>query len=112
MKTADRVATANFLPESVVRYLGQGIDLAGPVVELRAAGQAMAGMAADAEIAAAFAGALHESAIAQAAERLTEALIEREVLTVSEIEELIGKRAGHRAEVAGDQVAASIDSPG
>jgi cell division protease FtsH len=45
-------------------------------------------------------------------ERLTEALIEREVLTVSEIEELIGKRAGAaRSDVAGDQVAASIDNP-
>ena len=31
-------------------------------------------------------------------ERLTEALIEREVLTVAEIEELIGKRAGARAD--------------
>src|SRR3954470_19520189 len=46
-------------------------------------------------------------------ERLTEALIEREVLTVSEIEELIGKRArgGERVEVSGDEVAASIDNP-
>ncbi len=44
-------------------------------------------------------------------ERLTEALIEREVLTVSEIEELIGKRAGARSDVAGDEVAASIDNP-
>jgi len=45
-------------------------------------------------------------------ERLTEALIEREVLTVSEIEELIGKRAGSsRADVSGDEVAASIDNP-
>jgi cell division protease FtsH len=44
-------------------------------------------------------------------ERLTEALIEREVLTVSEIEELIGKRPGAQVEVAGDEVAASIDNP-
>jgi cell division protease FtsH len=45
-------------------------------------------------------------------EKLTEALIEREVLTVSEIEELIGKRAGAaRAEASGDEVAASIDNP-
>src|SRR5262249_34312009 len=44
-------------------------------------------------------------------ERLTEALIEREVLTVNEIEELIGKRAGARAVAAGDEVAASIDNP-
>src|SRR6516225_9765762 len=44
-------------------------------------------------------------------ERLTEALIEREVLTVSEIEELIGKRAGAPAEAAGDEIAASIDNP-
>jgi cell division protease FtsH len=44
-------------------------------------------------------------------ERLAEALIEREVLTVSEIEELIGKRAGGDREVSGDEVAASIDNP-
>jgi cell division protease FtsH len=44
-------------------------------------------------------------------ERLTEALIEREVLTVSEIEELIGKRAGDRSKAQGDEVAASIDNP-
>jgi cell division protease FtsH len=44
-------------------------------------------------------------------ERLTEALIEREVLTVSEIEELIGKRAGARVVISGDEVAASIDNP-
>ncbi|MDR3634995.1 MAG: ATP-dependent zinc metalloprotease FtsH [Isosphaeraceae bacterium] len=46
-------------------------------------------------------------------ERLTEALIEREVLTVGEIEELIGKRAGARpdSEPASDEVAASIDNP-
>ena len=45
-------------------------------------------------------------------ERLTEALIEREVLTVAEIEELIGNRAGaDRVEATGDEVAASIDNP-
>jgi cell division protease FtsH len=44
-------------------------------------------------------------------ERLTEALIEREVLTVAEIEELIGKRAGSRSNAEGDEVAASIDNP-
>jgi cell division protease FtsH len=44
-------------------------------------------------------------------ERLTDALIEREVLTVKEIEELIGKRAGAPADVSGDEVAASIDNP-
>ncbi|MBV8075839.1 MAG: ATP-dependent zinc metalloprotease FtsH [Planctomycetaceae bacterium] len=45
-------------------------------------------------------------------ERMTEALIEREVLTVAEIEELIGKRAGSaRVEASGDEVAASIDNP-
>lgn len=44
-------------------------------------------------------------------ERLTEALIEREVLTVAEIEELIGKRAGTQSNVSGDQVAASLDNP-
>jgi cell division protease FtsH len=43
-------------------------------------------------------------------EKLAEALIEREVLTVSEIEELIGKRVGDR-ETTGDEVAASIDNP-
>jgi cell division protease FtsH len=44
-------------------------------------------------------------------ERLTEALIEREVLTVAEIEELIGKRASAPVDAAGDEVAASIDNP-
>jgi cell division protease FtsH len=44
-------------------------------------------------------------------ERVTEALIEREVLTVSEIEEMIGKRAGSLVKTAGDEVAASIDNP-
>ncbi len=48
-------------------------------------------------------------------ERLTEALIEREVLTVSEIEEMIGRRAGapplEAIKAAGDQVVASLDNP-
>jgi cell division protease FtsH len=44
-------------------------------------------------------------------EKLTEALIEKEVLTVTEIEELIGKRAGARVEATGDEVAVSIDKP-
>ncbi len=44
-------------------------------------------------------------------ERLTEALIEREVLTVSEIEEMIGPRAGGVVEARGDEVVASIDNP-
>src|SRR5262249_52032198 len=39
-------------------------------------------------------------------ERLTDALIEREVLTVAEIEELIGKRAGAKVVAASDEVAA------
>jgi cell division protease FtsH len=44
-------------------------------------------------------------------ERLTEALVEREVLTLSEIEELIGKRPGGAVEPAADEVVASIDNP-
>ena len=46
-------------------------------------------------------------------ERLTEALIEREVLTVSEIEELLGKRPGPGGVVQpkSDEVAASLDNP-
>ena len=44
-------------------------------------------------------------------EKLTDALIEREVLTVTEIEELIGKRAGSKIAVKGDEIAASIDNP-
>jgi cell division protease FtsH len=44
-------------------------------------------------------------------ERLAEALIEREVLTVAEIEELIGKRASAQPEVPESEVAASIDNP-
>ena len=45
-------------------------------------------------------------------ERLTEALIEREVLSVSEIEALIGKRPGGAPEPKGDEVVASLDNPG
>jgi cell division protease FtsH len=49
-------------------------------------------------------------------EKVTEALIEREVLTVAEIEDLIGKRLGHAdatiaGEPRGDEVIASIDNP-
>ena len=44
-------------------------------------------------------------------EKLTESLIEREVLTVGEIEELIGKRAGSRNGVSNDEIVASIDNP-
>ncbi|HEU5118802.1 MAG TPA: cell division protein FtsH, partial [Isosphaeraceae bacterium] len=44
-------------------------------------------------------------------ERLTEALIEREVLNVSEIEDLIGKRVGAEVEARGDEVIASLDQP-
>jgi cell division protease FtsH len=49
-------------------------------------------------------------------ERLTEALIEREVLSVAEIEELIGKRPTDDPETVGaplrgDEVVASIDNP-
>ncbi|HEV3162625.1 MAG TPA: ATP-dependent zinc metalloprotease FtsH [Isosphaeraceae bacterium] len=45
-------------------------------------------------------------------ERLTEALIDREVLTVAEIEEIIGKRPGMPVvEAPPDEVVASIDSP-
>jgi cell division protease FtsH len=49
-------------------------------------------------------------------ERLTEALIEREVLSVSEIEEIIGKRPTDDSETVGarlrgDEVVASIDNP-
>jgi cell division protease FtsH len=44
-------------------------------------------------------------------EKLTEALIEREVLNVSEIEELIGKRVSAEVEARGDEVIASIDQP-
>lgn len=44
-------------------------------------------------------------------EKLTEALIEREVLSVAEIEELVGKRAVSDIEVPGDEIVASIDNP-
>jgi cell division protease FtsH len=49
-------------------------------------------------------------------ERLTEALIEREVLSVAEIEELIGKRPTDDAEAVGarlrgNEIVASIDNP-
>ncbi|WP_435007428.1 ATP-dependent zinc metalloprotease FtsH [Tundrisphaera lichenicola] len=44
-------------------------------------------------------------------EKLTEALIEREVLSVSEIEALIGKRPGGVAEPKGDEIVASLDNP-
>ncbi len=49
-------------------------------------------------------------------ERVTEALIEREVLTAAEIEELIGKRPTDDREavgarVRGDEIVASIDNP-
>jgi cell division protease FtsH len=44
-------------------------------------------------------------------ERLAEALIEREVLTVGEIEELIGKRAGAAVKLPRNEVVASIDNP-
>jgi cell division protease FtsH len=49
-------------------------------------------------------------------ERVTEALIEREVLSVAEIEEMIGKRATDLAEQVAQahagEIAASIDNPG
>jgi cell division protease FtsH len=44
-------------------------------------------------------------------ERLAEALIDREVLTVSEIEELIGKRTTGLPEAADGEVVASLDNP-
>jgi cell division protease FtsH len=44
-------------------------------------------------------------------ERLTEALIEREVISVREIEELIGKRTGAAAETPVEAVAASVNEP-
>ena len=44
-------------------------------------------------------------------ERLTEALIEREVLTYAEIEELIGKRAGAPADLPAGEVVASLNNP-
>jgi len=45
-------------------------------------------------------------------ERLTESLIEREVLSVSEIEALIGKRPGFAVIPNPDEVVASLDNPG
>ena len=44
-------------------------------------------------------------------ERLTEALIEREVLSVAEIEAIIGKRPGMAIEPKPDEVVASLDNP-
>ncbi len=48
-------------------------------------------------------------------ERVTEALIEREVLSVAEIEEMIGKRVTEEPETAGrrvrDEIVASLDNP-
>jgi cell division protease FtsH len=44
-------------------------------------------------------------------ERLTEALIEREVLSVAEIEEIIGKRAGAPIDLPPDEIIATIDNP-
>ncbi len=44
-------------------------------------------------------------------ERVTEALIEREVLNVAEIEELIGKRVSAEVAARGDEVIASLDQP-
>ena len=44
-------------------------------------------------------------------EKLTEALIEREVLSVKEIEDLIGKRAGGILAEDRDEVVASLDNP-
>jgi cell division protease FtsH len=44
-------------------------------------------------------------------EKLTEALLEREVLSVREVEELIGKRPGRGNGVAADEVVASLDNP-
>jgi cell division protease FtsH len=44
-------------------------------------------------------------------ERLTEVLLEREVLSLKEIEELIGPRAGALAKSSAEPVAAAIDNP-
>ncbi len=44
-------------------------------------------------------------------EKLTEALIEREVLSVKEIEDLIGKRPGGVPEEDRDEIVASLDNP-
>ena len=46
-----------------------------------------------------------------ALEKLTEALIEREVLSVKEIEDMIGKRPGGAPEPEGGEVVASLDNP-
>jgi cell division protease FtsH len=45
-------------------------------------------------------------------ERLSDTLLEREVLSVSEIEEMIGKRPGGLPPSDGDEVIASINQPG
>ena len=45
-------------------------------------------------------------------DRLTEALIEREVLSVGEIEALIGKRPGAPTPPEKDEIVASLDNPG
>ena len=45
-------------------------------------------------------------------ERLTEALMEREVLSVAEIEALIGKRPGSAITLKNDEIVASLDNPG
>ena len=45
-------------------------------------------------------------------ERLTEALIEREVLSVAEIEAIIGKRPGSAITPKADEIVASLDNPG
>ena len=47
----------------------------------------------------------------EALEKITEALIEREVLSVKEIEDLIGKRPGGAPEPASSEVVASLDNP-
>ncbi len=47
----------------------------------------------------------------EALEKLTEALIEREVLSVKEIEEMIGKRPGGAPEPDAGEVVASLDNP-
>ncbi len=44
-------------------------------------------------------------------ERLTDALIEREVLSVNEIEEIVGKRPGHAPIPNGQEIVASLDNP-
>ncbi len=47
----------------------------------------------------------------EALEKLTEALIEREVLSVKEIEDMIGKRPGMAVPIEEDGVVASLDNP-